>query len=100
MENNLFFLLKILTHTELKLSFTFFHCSHLTSVPVSAYRDVKVSILGFTEKANSLVTLIFVSDAEENPDTDNKNILLPFQSNLSEACFGEKEIKQVDRYFE
>lgn len=61
---------------------------------------LKVSVLGFTEKANILVTLILVSDAEENPDNDHRNILLPCQSNLSEACFGEKEIKQADRYFE
>lgn len=82
---------------------TFFCCSPLTSIPghnVSAYRDVKVSISGFNEKANILVILIFVSDAEENPNTDNKKILLPCQSNLSETCFGEKEIMQADSFFE
>lgn len=52
----------------------------------------KVSILGFNEKASILIILIFVSDAKENTANDNKNILLPCQSSLSEACSEEKEI--------
>ena len=61
--------------------------------PVGTPKD---SVLGYVDKANVLVILICASDAKENPDNYSKYILQFCQSNLSEHCFGEKEIKQVD----